>query len=289
MSSLNQATERLYQLIRRQGHDFLKLPSSVKVYLNQELAEFPEEKAVLIASIDAGVLDQVQSPPQDDNKAAFYKLVANRFSKNMGVHPEWAKWAVNLWVDVLADLPKASLPKPIQVGKTVREMNAEIHNHENNDPQLEILRGGSPIWLKLFMTLIVVIGGFTGAFIGRSWPVAAIVLGWDVVDMTMGKSEFEKAFPTSQRKLSGIQKAFAYCLFFIIFSTPTAMSGALGSMAGWWFGRADGRPWLGFGACFAAACGTNTIMVMLTGCIPSLIVTFFVCFAASFKSASTTT
>ena len=59
MSDANAAADRLNVLIRKNGRDFLRMPASVKAYLGQELATFPEEKAVLEAAFDAGVHDQV--------------------------------------------------------------------------------------------------------------------------------------------------------------------------------------------------------------------------------------
>ena len=224
---------------------------------------------------------------QRDNIDAFYHVVASRFSKSAGVHPEWARWAVNVWSEVLSDVPKAQANKPVNFGKTLREMNAEINNPQNRDPQLEFLRGGSPIWLKLFMTLIVVAGGFSGAFIGVKLADRRDGIGLGYGRPDDGEIGTRKMFP-SQQRMSGLQKAFAYTIFFLLYSTPTAIFGALGSAAGWWFGRADGRPWLGFFVCFAAACGANTVLVFV-GCLPTLAVTFFVCFTASFKAASTTT
>ena len=288
MSDANAAADRLNVLIRKNGRDFLRMPASVKAYLGQELATFPEEKAVLEAAFDAGVHDQVRKL-NGENREIHLQNVAERFAKRANVHPDWARWACNVWSAALSERSQTPRTFSVEPANSYRTTNAAIENRYDQDPQLKILRGGSPIWVKLILTCIVVAGGFTGAFIGRSWPMATILLGFDLVDSTIGKEEFDKIFPSNQPKPTAFQKVIGYIVFFALFSTPAAISAAIGSMAGWWFGRADGRPWLGFSACFGAAFIVNTILVMTLGCFAGVVTTFFVCFAAAFKIATSTT
>ena len=195
---------------------------------------------------------------------------------------------MNVWSSAIAERPWSSVAS-FDLDGTVKTNQFVIDHRFDADPQLKILRGGSPIWLKLIMTLIVVAGGFSGGFLGRCWPIAAIVCGFDLVDATIGKAEYEKMFPENRAKLSGIQKVIALTVFFFLFGLPAALASGFGSLAGWWFGRADGRPWMGFSAAFGAAFIANTILVMTLGCLAGVVASFFVCFAASFKVASSTT
>jgi hypothetical protein len=293
MSTTNAAADRLNALIRTNGPDFLRMPSSVKAYLGHELEPFPEERAVLQAAFDAGVHTNVRKKDVG-NRELHFREVADKFSKAAGIHPDWARWAVNVWAAALDDRPRApsqfSGGTPVRDAKSLKAVNDVIDARFDPDPQLKIMRGGaSPWWFKLFMTLIVMSGASLGAFVGRSWPIAAIMCGFDIVDSTMGRGEYEKFFPPDdQPRLSAGQKVLAYALFFFFYSSPCAVSAALGSCLGWWFGRADGRPWLGFWASFGAAFGTNTILVLIFGCFVTVFTSFFVCFGASFKVASTT-
>jgi hypothetical protein len=293
MSTTSAAADRLNALIRTNGKDFLRMPASVKAYLRQELGNFPEERDVLEAAFDADVHASV-SKKDVGNRELHFREVADKFAKSSGVHPDWARWAVNVWAAALDDRPRAprqfSGGVPIGDAKSLRAVNDVIDARFDQDPQLMIMRGGaSPWWFKLFMTLIVMSGGFLGAFVGRSWPIAAIICGFDIVDSTMGRGEYEKFFPPhDQSRIGAGQKVLAYILFFLVYSSPCALSAALGSAAGWWFGRADGRPWLGFAASFGAAFGTNTVLVLICGCFVTVFTSFFVCFGASYKVASTT-
>lgn len=263
------------------------MPGSVKAYFALELSPFPEERAVLEAAYEAGVHNQVLNT-NGENREIHFRNIAEKFSKQADVHPDWARWAVNVWSAALAEKPWTSMPT-FDINGTKKKALFEVENRFDPDPQLNILRGGSPIWIKLIMTLIVMSGGFMGGAIGRCWPMAAIVLGFDIVDSTIGKDEYAKLFPENHAKQSTFQKVIGFTVFFIMFATPPAVASALGSVAGWWFGRADGRPWIGFGACFSAAFMANTILVMLCGCFVGVITSFVVCFTASFKVASTTT
>lgn len=293
MSTTNAAADRFHALIRTNGRDFLRMPSSVKAYLRQELDAFPEERAVLEAAFDAGVHAKV-AEKEVGNRELHFREVADKFAKSSGIHPDWARWAVNVWGAALDDRSRALRQftggMPLRDATSLKAVNDVIDARYDLDPQLQIMRGGaSPWWFKLFMTLIVMSGGFLGAFVGRSWPIAAILCGFDIVDSTMGRGEYEKFFPPEeQTRIGPGQKVLAYLLFFLVYSSPCAITAALGSCMGWWFGRADGRPWLGFAACFGAAFGTNTVLVLICGCFVTVFTSFFVCFGASFKVATTT-
>lgn len=287
MSTANAAAERLCALIRKNGHDFLQMPSGVKAYLTQQLHDMPEERDVLLAAYAAGVHEQVR---QENivNREFHFRSVASKFAKTSGVHAEWARWAVNVWAAAMEQ--RVFVPKTyVMDGQmTFADANKVIHARKDDDPQLKILRGGSPMWHRIVFTFIVLSGGFLGAFIGRSWPIAAIVMGFDMVDATMGRAEYERFFPMDPEQMDLKKKIIGYIVFFFVYSTPCALSAALGSTLGWWFGRADGRPWIGFMTCFGAAFGTNTILVLICGCFVTIMTSFFVCFAAAFKTASTT-
>jgi hypothetical protein len=287
MSTANAAADRLCALIRMNGHDFLRMPASVKAYLAQQLHDLPEERDVLLAAYEAGMHEQVKLQ-SIDRREFHHRMLANKFAKTAGVHPDWARWAVNVWaaaMEVNVNIPKSF---ELDSGSTYAEANKAIQARRDDDPQLKILRGGSPMWHRAIFTIIVVAGGFLGAFLGRSWPIAAIVMGFDMVDATMGRAEYEKYFPMEPGQMDLKKKILGYIVFFFVFSTPVALSAALGSLLGWWFGRADGRPWIGFMTCFGAAFGTNTILVLICGCFVTIVSSFFVCFAAAFKTASTT-
>lgn len=287
MSTANAAADRLCSLVRKNGHDFLRMPASVKAYLAQSLHDMPEERDVLLAAFAAGVHDQVLQQ-NIQNREFHFRTIANKFAKTSSIHPDWARWAVNVWAAAMEE--KVFIPKTFALDgqSTYADANKAIHSRKDEDPQLKILRGGSPIWHRIIFTLIVVSGGFLGAFIGRSWPIAAIVMGFDMVDATMGRAEYEKYFPMEEGPRDLKTKILGYIVFFLMYSTPCAISAALGSLAGWWFGRADGRPWIGFMTCFGAAFGTNTILVLICGCFVTIVTSFFVCFTAAFKTASTT-
>jgi hypothetical protein len=81
-----------------------------------------------------------------------------------------------------------------------------------------------------------------------------------------------------------------YSLFFIFNGILVTLASGFGGMVGWWFGRADGRPWLGAGACFGAAFTVNVIMSLScsSGILVGPIVSLLSSFAASFKIAATT-
>ena len=287
MSTANAAAERLCALVRKNGHDFLRMPAGVKAYLAQQLHDMPEERDVLLAAYTAGVHDQIKLQNYD-NREFHFRLVAGKFAKSSGVHAEWARWAVNVWAAAMDE--KVYIPKSFELDgqSTYADANKAIHARKDDDPQLRILRGGSPMWHRIVFTIIVVSGGFLGAFIGRSWPIAAIVMGFDMVDATMGRAEYERFFPMEPGKMDLKKKILGYIVFFVVFSTPCALTAGFGSLTGWWFGRADGRPWIGFMTCFGAAFGTNTILVLICGCPVIMTTSFFVCFAAAFKTASTT-
>jgi hypothetical protein len=288
MSTANIAATRLQLLLKDKGVGFLGMAGSVKAYLHQQLRDFPEERAVLEAAYDRGLHTQL-TVPTGANRDEFYKTAAEKFAKQAGVHPEWATWAVKAWAAALQEPPKQAAVVLADLRQAVKSADAHIEKRYDDDPQLKILRGGSPTWLKMVMTVMVAIAAFTGAFLGRNGPIGAIMLGFEAVDSTVGKEQMKQIIPPNQR-LSPLQKVVAYTLFFAINGGPVAVMSALGAIVGWWFGRADGRPWLGASACFGAGFGVNVIFSLIgCGLVLAPFISMFSCFGAAFKSASTTT
>lgn len=290
MSTANIAATRLQLLLKDKGEGFLSMAGSVKAYFHQQLSEFPEEKKVLEAAYDRGLHKQL-TVPEGANKDEFYKAVADKFAKQAGIHPEWAEWAVQAWATALDDPRKRRIVHPALPVLRAKPKDAEeqINKRYDDDPQLKILRGGSPIWLRFLMTLMIAFGGFMGGFIGRNAPIGAIMLGFEAVDSTIGKEQFEEFVPKDQRLTAG-QKVIGYSLFFLFFGGPVAFVSMAASAAGWLFGRADGRPWMGMSAVFSAAFGVNVIFSLLgCGIILAPLISAGVCFAAAFKTAATTT
>jgi hypothetical protein len=279
------AATKLHALVREYGTDLLRMPNSVRVYMNQALSEFPEENAVLYEAYRRGVAEKVQQCPSEIPREEFLSRVSEHLASDANLHKDWARWAVNTWHGAVSQ--KKLLPIPGT--NPYEDINSAAIGAD--DQQLKILQGGSPIWLRLIMVLIVASGAFLGGGIGRIWPLAVMLGGSEIVDAKFGKSEFEKRFAPKDdpNKPKGSARLVGYLLFFAIYFITGALPGSAGAILGWCFGRADGRPWLGFSAAFGSAFAVNTIMsFMACGFFIAMIVSFFSCFTASFKVASTT-
>jgi hypothetical protein len=291
MNSTNMAADRLRYLVQSKGETFLKMSGSVKAFFLQELAEFPEEKAVIEATYNAGICDQLKTP-DGENREKYFASLSEKMAKKLKLHPEWAKWAVKTWLYAVESAPNPTAGAANSDGNTQLSTqeyaDVNLVNRQDNDPQLKILYGRSPIWAKAIMTMIVVSGAFLGGLIGRTWPVATLLIGFTIVDESMGQSELEK-FLSKGKKASVSERLIGTAIYIVVVGTPSAICSAFGALVGWLIGKADGKPWIGFAACFSAAFGTNTLVPFFTmGWFLTLGLSISGCFLASYKTAVTT-
>jgi hypothetical protein len=215
MHTANIAAARLQNLLRNQGEGILDLHSSAKALLSHEFNDFPEEQKVLLTVLDSGLMKPLLES-NSRNRAHILQLTVNQLEEQAGLHPEWARWAIQTWLSAIAESRHAH---PSRLGPPLANPNPETPTNaalrmefrDGTDPQEQILNRVSPISLRIVVTLMVGLSGFLGAFFGRNLPVGILMFGFKAVDPKVAQAQIDEILPKNKR-LSVVQKVIAFAL-----------------------------------------------------------------------------
>lgn len=293
MSTATIAATRLQILLRNQGEGILDLQSSAKALLNHEFNDFPEERMVLLTVLESGLMKPLLES-NSRNRAHILQSTVNLLEEQTGMHPEWARWAIQTWLSAIAESRRAH---PVRHDPRITNPNPDpptnaplrMDVRDGTDPQEQILHRTSTLTTRIVVTLIVGLSGFLGAFCGRNLPVSILIFGFKAVDPKVAQEHIDQILPKTKRLSIG-QKVISFTLYFFANGTIPALGGLAGASLGWLMGRSDGGPWMGVSACFSAGVGVNLIFSLLScGMLIATMATIVACFLAGIKSAAKST
>lgn len=263
-----EARELFVEMVRDCGPGIVRMESSCEMYLNQYLANHPDERQLLSTSLVFGAPEAILEYAAESGYADHLDTLTARFARRAELDPDAARWAIESWAEALGRPAGGEYGPPVELAKVYPD---------------EQKAGGA--FTHGAMCGIVAAGGFVGGFLAMC---LVPVLLWATDPELLFMNDFAAHQEGYGGKAAAEKREQAVFLFFAAVAVGSGLLGAGAAVGAWLFAGGDHNPW----ATFSVACGTAFVMVFISTFVPLIIlpfkpVTYFLSvFAATYKSAA---
>lgn len=230
----DRAQELFVRMIRDCGDDIIRMQASFMMYMNQYLADFPEEKQLLVDAFKVGIPEKIVQHAGEPEYGAYLRNLGPRFAEAARRSQDEAAWAVATWALALGRTEDYIVPE-----RRSRVYPEDVAVQES--PETKFVT-------QTMMASIVAIGGGLGGLI------AALLFTLLLPELTDAM-----IYGTSAGKSS-----LAGVLLVLIMGFATAVVAAAAAVGGWLVGRGSELPWGGF----SIAMGTAFTMYFIILALP---------------------
>jgi len=256
-----EARDKLKKFIATYGAAVCNTPRSCEMFLLTQLADYPDERKVLIEALRQGAVAKLIAKEGGRSWDSLSGELVEQLRSAGGLSDDEASFAINSWGMALGKHPDS----------------VSIRNEPAPPPPPDLdptMQADARTKLTAFLP-IVAGGGALGSAIGAGAIGLVLLLFVSVF------SDMEAKLAKSKTKSGSVQSAELGAVAYILVSTAICFAGGgVGSALGWVIGKGTTNPWGGAKACFwsgliaSAIAARVCFLVPATAAIPAALATF---------------
>lgn len=265
-----EARDKLKKFIATYGAAVCNTPRSCEMFLLTQLADYPDERKVLIEALRQGAVAKLLAKEGGRSWDSLSGELVEQLRSAGGLSDDEASFAINSWGMALGKHPDSVSIRNEPAPPPPPDLDPTIRSEDN-------------LKIKAF-TPIVAVGGAAGSALGT------LMLGMVVLLIVSAGSDITSKLTKIDPRYKGVTEAQAAneAITFIgvvLLVGAAAASGGLGGGLGWLVGRGTTRPWVGFWSTFSAGFLASAVATRLCPCFGTVLVAFLATFGAALSSA----